>query len=313
MPVLFWDFEAADAGTTVIPDSISGYANYAIELMDTAEITSEGLNCNGGYARTVGNIPSALFGGSGSQPHSLEAKFKLTTLSQAGTSPLALDSAYNTAGGYGHDQFDAIVYNELYNNGQYFAGSEYFSRTKPKLAMTGDGVVSETLIDESIHVVITYDPDQNLVTIYRNGEQYGDAYTPSGGFMTFDDYTRALICIRHYRTTSLTGVISGAAVYDYVLDSATVLEHYTESTDLCADVTCEDDGDACTIEYCDPDTGTCTSTDLECADSDACTVDTCDSTVGCVFTEMECSDGNICNGEEACMEGTCVSPNDFEC
>eukprot|EP01083_Nonionella_stella_P086905 241613_1 len=53
MPVLFWDFEAADAGTTVIPDSISGYANYAIELMDTAEITSEGLNCNGGYARTV--------------------------------------------------------------------------------------------------------------------------------------------------------------------------------------------------------------------------------------------------------------------
>jgi len=29
--------------------------------------------------------------------------------------------------------------------------------------------------------------------------------------------------------------------------------------------------------------------------------------------DEDCSDGNICNGEETCIDGECVSPNDFEC
>eukprot|EP01083_Nonionella_stella_P027457 75597_1 len=302
MPVLFWDFEAQDPGATEIPDSISGEADYAMQLLNGAAITSEGLNCGGGagYAHT-GELPSALFGGTGAQPHSLEAKFKLFDLDQSGTSPLSLDTYFNWPGTY---DFEAIVYDEFSDN-KFFAGSAGHHRT---VRTSHD--VAETATDEYIHFVITYDSDGS-VAMYRNGEYYGGGST--GSFIFYENI-RALICIRHQGVSSLNGVVTGAAVYDQVLDLATVEKHYAHyASDLCTYVTCEDDGDACTVEYCDADTGECTSGDLECDDSDSCTIDTCDSTVGCVFTEMECSDGNICNGEEACIEGGCVSPMDFEC
>eukprot|EP01083_Nonionella_stella_P050247 133709_1 len=280
-----------------------------------AVITEEGLSTTGGKASTVGNLDASLF--TNGKAHSLEAKFKFTAnLGQSGVSPLALDASHTASGGYIHSQFDAIVYNEHSSDRKWISGSEFYRGSKRP--MTGDGVVVETTLDEFVHMVITYDPDKNLVTIYRNGEQYGDSYTP-GRFMTLSGgNVRAIIgrrCdCRPYTVQDLNGVVTGAAVYDVALDAATVAKHYTHFTDLCVDVTCPDvDNDVCTYEYCDPDTGTCTSSDVECTDTNSCTVDTCDPTVGCVFTEMDCADGNICNGEEACIDGECVSPEDFSC
>eukprot|EP01083_Nonionella_stella_P071101 190774_1 len=89
---------------------------------------------------------------------------------------------------------------------------------------------------------------------------------------------------------------------------------YLPGGDVCDGVECDDE-DLCTLDYCDPETGDCVFEDITdtCADTDSCTIDTCDSSVGCVNTPLDCADGNICNGEEACVDGACVSPDDFEC
>eukprot|EP01083_Nonionella_stella_P271277 919189_1 len=162
-PVLFWDFESPAPGTTLIPDSITGNPNYAMRLYNGAQIIAEGLNCSGGFGRTVANIPSSVFGGDGAQPHSIEATFKLTTLSQDATSPIALDSATTPSGTYSPDEFDAIVFNE-YNDKRFIAGSQGWQRT-----LTLTTATPETLVDEFIHFVITHDPVANIVTLYRNG------------------------------------------------------------------------------------------------------------------------------------------------
>eukprot|EP01084_Bolivina_argentea_P167743 291057_1 len=52
--------------------------------------------------------------------------------------------------------------------------------------------------------------------------------------MTFDAYTRALVCIRsfsHGLAQSFVGVIRSSAVYDQVLSAAAVSQHYTRFTD----------------------------------------------------------------------------------
>jgi hypothetical protein len=42
-----------------------------------------------------------------------------------------------------------------------------------------------------------------------------------------------------------------------------------------------DDGDACTVDSCDPAVGTCTHSPASCDDGNACTVDSCDPVGGC--------------------------------
>eukprot|EP01084_Bolivina_argentea_P269721 458460_1 len=97
-----------EATTSPVPDSINpSNANYKMTLLAGAKLTSEGLECNGGYGETAGNIPTY-----GTISHTLEARLKLTGIA-LGVSPLALDSNYNpTTGAYSHRQFDAIVNNE---------------------------------------------------------------------------------------------------------------------------------------------------------------------------------------------------------
>ncbi|TFH18803.1 MAG: hypothetical protein E4H03_14300 [Myxococcales bacterium] len=98
------------------------------------------------------------------------------------------------------------------------------------------------------------------------------------------------------------------------------------STPLC------DDGDACTIDVCDPvghacghitsceegvactvDTcvaGACehTADDLLCDDNDDCTADVCSPAAGCVYANLTgpaCEDGDLCTQTGTCRRGAC--------
>ncbi len=67
-----------------------------------------------------------------------------------------------------------------------------------------------------------------------------------------------------------------------------------------------DDGNACTVDFCDPVTG-CGSTPLDCSDGDACTIDSCDPDSGCVNTPIDCDDSDACTVNSCDSDIGCVS------
>jgi 2-hydroxychromene-2-carboxylate isomerase len=72
-----------------------------------------------------------------------------------------------------------------------------------------------------------------------------------------------------------------------------------------------DDGDPCTADSCDPQTGACVHTPLSCDDGDACTVN--DRCVPNPFGGTECrGDPKDCQDGDPCTEDTCV-PGSGEC
>jgi len=63
-----------------------------------------------------------------------------------------------------------------------------------------------------------------------------------------------------------------------------------------------DDGDPCTVDSCDPQTGACLHSPVSCDDGDACTTDSCDPQTGaCVHTPLTCDDGNACTVNDRCV------------
>ncbi len=111
-----------------------------------------------------------------------------------------------------------------------------------------------------------------------------------------------------------------------------------EPQDLCAGKNC-DDGNPCTIDACDPETGKCnnypedgticddgdgcTEYDIcdsgkcrggelrTCDDKEACTSDSCDKKTGkCVFKSLKgdiaCDDGSACTKSDTCQDGECL-------
>lgn len=114
--------------------------------------------------------------------------------------------------------------------------------------------------------------------------------------------------------------------------------------DVCSSGVCQgedklcDDGNPCTIDSCDPETGSCVSVptpELDCDDANACTSgdmcdanglclgqaiscedenpctgSQCDPTEGCVYDPLEipCDDGNACTGPDLCNGGACEPP-----
>ena len=117
----------------------------------------------------------------------------------------------------GDHQFDAIVFDEYSNDKRWISGSEHWSRT---LNENGPAE-TESSIADWIHFVITYDTVNNLVSLYRNGVQYGVSYAPTGGFFTRDasngDVFKVLFCIRGARDGGqpdrFEGEIDFGAVY----------------------------------------------------------------------------------------------------
>jgi len=63
-----------------------------------------------------------------------------------------------------------------------------------------------------------------------------------------------------------------------------------------------DDGLACTVDTCDPDTG-CEYTTLDCDDGLLCTIDTCNNSTGCSNAPIVCDDSNGCT-TESCNPAT---------
>lgn len=55
-----------------------------------------------------------------------------------------------------------------------------------------------------------------------------------------------------------------------------------------------DDGNACTADTCDPETGDCVYTPIVCNDGNSCTSDACDPETGCTHEAVDCDDGNEC-------------------
>lgn len=68
-----------------------------------------------------------------------------------------------------------------------------------------------------------------------------------------------------------------------------------------------DDGNACTDDLCDMETGQCRHTDRRCNDNNVCTVDSCDPDVGCVAPAVACDpsrgDADPCRNQPACDDG----------
>ncbi|MBI5787621.1 MAG: VWA domain-containing protein [Candidatus Schekmanbacteria bacterium] len=63
-------------------------------------------------------------------------------------------------------------------------------------------------------------------------------------------------------------------------------------------VNCED-GDLCTYDKCEPDTGHCIHTPLICDDANRCTIDRCEPVTGeCKYEPINCDDGNPCTIDE---------------
>jgi hypothetical protein len=86
-----------------------------------------------------------------------------------------------------------------------------------------------------------------------------------------------------------------------------------------------DDGNACTIDDCNPLTG-CAHTQIpgcqpcsgpgNCNDSDPCTADVCSGGIcqyNAVPNGQACSDGDACNGTETCQAGVCVGGTAPDC
>ncbi len=84
---------------------------------------------------------------------------------------------------------------------------------------------------------------------------------------------------------------------------------------ICQEGTCVDsepidcdDGNLCTLNWCDPDVG-CASRSIAdlCADDNPCTDAACDPALGCVypFNTDPCDDGLTCTTFDICTEGAC--------
>jgi hypothetical protein len=66
-----------------------------------------------------------------------------------------------------------------------------------------------------------------------------------------------------------------------------------------------DDGNACSFDRCDPDTGQCKHQDAACNDGNACTFDFCDARTGrCAVDPLAgaaCDDGDFCTERDVCV------------
>ncbi len=66
------------------------------------------------------------------------------------------------------------------------------------------------------------------------------------------------------------------------------------------------DGNPCTVDACDPNSGLCVNPPLVCDDGNNCTRDSCDLRAGgCVFTPLvgqACNDGDLCTTSDVCRQ-----------
>jgi hypothetical protein len=81
------------------------------------------------------------------------------------------------------------------------------------------------------------------------------------------------------------------------------------------EVNCND-GNPCTVDTCDPETGCLYSLDeTACDDSNPCTAGTCDLELGCIYEllEIPCDDDNACTEGDTCLAGQCNPGDILDC
>jgi hypothetical protein len=122
-----------------------------------------------------------------------------------------------------------------------------------------------------------------------------------------------------------SGDTSGPTTATSGSDSTSMGSNGSDSTSMgpdagdgspCEDADDCDDGDACTMDACDPVLG-CVNEAIDCDDGISCTQDSCDAQSGqCVHTpdDAACDDANACNGVETCSAMTgCVMGTPVVC
>jgi len=194
LPFLNWNFR--EMGQQVPAGELIGGA--AIKTSETRGSVLA-LPSDGAFFRSP-PIPNTI------GAKTLEAWVSLATLDQGGGAAIAIETNDGSI-------FDAIVFGEAQPR-KWIAGSESFSRTQPF-----DAVEETMSAGAFVHVAIVYS-DDNSITMYRNGEMYGKAYTPSKPLQTFQaGNARILIGMRHTGGGRpwLTGEIQQASLYNRAL------------------------------------------------------------------------------------------------
>jgi hypothetical protein len=130
----------------------------------------------------------------------------------------------------GGSVFDAIVFGER-DPGKWMAGSEFFRRTRDP-----GGVVESARAGELVHVAIAYGAD-NRITVYRNGQPYGEGYQPDGDAASLRTYSpgeaHVLIGLRHTGggNAYFAGEVADARLYDRALSAAEVAASFRAGPD----------------------------------------------------------------------------------
>ena len=141
----------------------------------------------------------------------LEAWVALADLKQSGGAAISIETEDGRS-------FDAIVFGERQAR-KWTAGSGGFERTRD-LDAPEETAPPGTLV----HMAIVYRGD-NSIAVFRNGEPYGQPYTPGSALQTFPaGRSRVLLGMRHTGGGKpfLTGAVKQAALYDRALSATEV-------------------------------------------------------------------------------------------
>ncbi len=139
----------------------------------------------------------------------LEAWVYVSNLDQRGGGVLSVESKDGAV-------FDSIAFAER-EPGKWAPGSDAFRRSK---SLAGPGEAGA--LGQPIHIAIVYRND-NSIAMFRNGEPYGSAYTPTGDGATLRTFAsksaRVLLGMRHTGggTPFFAGEIDEARIYDRAL------------------------------------------------------------------------------------------------
>lgn len=170
---------------------------------------------------------------------------------------------------------------------------------------------------------------QKYLTIVVSGNAvaahlgHGDCFIDDGIDCTLDRCDPVLGCVHEpndracddglfctTETCTDEGCIAVSTCPPMIDGCVLVNDSCNEDNDVCVnrpdDSQC-DDGNACTLDACDGETGDCFHEEDACDDGDLCTVDDCDPLTGCTHAPADCDDGDPCTQALCDSEtGECV-------
>ncbi len=193
-PMVCWKFDGAT--NAVMPGQLKGGASVTNGRLRLIQ--------DGDFFQTS-PLPSDL------REKTLEAWVTLADLRQGGGAAISIENKDGSV-------FDAIVFGERQSR-KWTAGSSGFQRTKDL-----DAPEENASPGELMHVAVVYRADHS-VAVFRNGEPYGQPYTPGGPLQTYKaGQSHVLLGLRHQGGGKpyLRGEIKQASLFDRALSVAEV-------------------------------------------------------------------------------------------